>query len=167
MASGFVSSRAEVLPSRNPLTAKEATFDVYYCAPGVTAVQLSWVKSVLPDLVPEGYFALSLHLPEEQGQVDYGLYGPSVGDPPVPEAEVFYGDTTGTGMMERLVDRPMRKTSTIQVVGVRTGDVFRLLTVYGGPALPAYPSDSIPSDPASSPVRDWWSVHALSHHLKG
>lgn len=167
MASGFVSSRAEVLPSRNPLTAKEATFDVYHCAPGVSKDQLDWAKTVLPGLVTEGYFAISLELPDHMGQADYGLYGPSVGDLPVLEAEVFYGDTTGTGMMERLVDRPLRKTSTLQVVGTRTGDVFRILTVYGGPALPACPSDETPSDKANTPVREWWSVHALSSQLKG
>ena len=134
------------------------SFTVFHADHGITAAQMSHVQgSLSPD---DGFFITQVRIPAGLGTVPCGLYGPAMGDEPVPEAEVenlARGDRAWT---DRLVDRPFRPVDYVQVIGVREGAKFTLFTVYGGPLAPQNPADPTNSDPAAA--REFWAGHALS-----
>lgn len=95
------------------------------------------------------FFIETVELPEGLGHVMNGLYGPSCGDAPVPESEVYYarrGDRAWTSRMTRMPARPTRFVRVI--AGPHDGHVCVLFTAYGVaskdmPAAPKEPEDLV------------------------
>jgi hypothetical protein len=131
----------------------------------VQASVIEAVKRVLADAGNPDHRVIieTFELPEEAGTVDCALYGPAMGDPPVPEDQVQYGERPGRSWPSRLVARPVRQTRTLTVVaGPHQGHDLVLFTGYGGPAAPPEVDDPHlrPADRAASVA--FWKDHALA-----
>lgn len=86
------------------------------------------------------FFIETIELPEELGTVPCGLYGPSMGDAPVLEAE--QAKRGARAWTSRLVDRPARPTRQLTVIGgPHDGEPCILYTAFGGPSTPQEPGD--------------------------
>lgn len=103
---------------------------VDHVPPGVVELVLEKYKD------RDEFFVDTFTLPDHLPELECAMYGPTVGDPPVPESEVVYEARIGRAYMSRLVDKPCRPTRTCTVVGGPSpdGDPCVLYTVYGGPA---------------------------------
>lgn len=103
----------------------------------------------------------TIELPAELGEVPCALYGPTMGDDPVPESEVEYavrGDRKGES---RLVARPARMTNKVTVIaGPHDGMRDVLFTAFGGPAAPR---EVFECDDDES--REFWKEHALAKEV--
>lgn len=64
----------------------------------------------------EGFFNEIIGLPGNLGTVMNDLYGPSCGDPPVPEVEVFYAARGDRAWNSRMVRMPKRPTRFVRVI---------------------------------------------------
>jgi hypothetical protein len=96
--------------------------------------------------------------------VPCGLYGPAVGDPPIPESDVVYGPRENRLWASRLVRRPFRATSMLTVVmGPWRGRELVLFSCYGGPAAPREPAEmTLAGDAVTEESERFWAEHALA-----
>ncbi len=62
------------------------------------------------------FFIDTFELPEHLGTVTNELYGPAVGDPPIAEADVFYGKRGDRVWPSRLTTLPKRPTRFVRVI---------------------------------------------------
>ena len=62
------------------------------------------------------FFIEAVTLPEDLGTVPCGLYGPSMGDPPIGEDEVSYARRGDRAWQSRLIARPARPTRQVTVI---------------------------------------------------
>lgn len=110
------------------------------------------------------FFIDTLTLPEELPELECALYGPAMGDKPVPEADVTYSTRPGRQTRSRLIDRPTRKTRICTVIaGPYSGMECVLFTVYGGPAAPREPDDpGINTEAEREASSSFWKAHALA-----
>jgi len=128
---------------------------------GVSKEQMDYVLKQLGDT--NGLTIRTISLPGSLGTVPLALYGPAVGDKPVPESEVHYGHRGGNRGVSRLVDWPMRKTGKVTVVVGPYGDKPAVLyTIYGGPNAPQELSDPNLSESKRGEAEEFWKAHALS-----
>lgn len=138
----------------------------------------------------DAFFIETIELPPELGTVPCGLYGPTMGDEPVPDADwrscgycgacQFYlsgalcsAKTNANGgayaywrgdrkYHSRVVDRPTRPTNKVTVIaGPHDGAPCVLFTAFGGPAAPQEPGDPSCKDVEAS--RAFWAEHALAY----
>jgi hypothetical protein len=110
----------------------------------------------------DGFFAEVIELPEGL-TAECGLYGPIMGDPPVPEEEVSYLVRAGRMWRTRMVDRPKRQVKTVTVIGGSYQEHPCVLwTVYGGPLAPQELNDPALKDEDREKSRKFWSEHALN-----
>jgi hypothetical protein len=108
----------------------------------------------------------TIELPEAAGTAACALYGPAMGDPPVPEAEVQYRVRPGRSWPSRMVARPLRQTRTLTIVaGPHDGHDLVLYTCHGGPAAPREVHD--PDLDSADRVRSvaFWKDHALAPEM--
>lgn len=121
----------------------------------------------------EGFFLITVELPEHLGPLMSGLYGPSVGDEPVLEADVVYMKRGMREKASRMVRRPSRPTRTLTVIAGPQGpgnstpdDLTILYTSYGGPCAPREPGDPFlqreGQEVALAEAKAFWAVHALA-----
>lgn len=128
---------------------------------GISKEQLKYILSQLEDVT--GFTIRTLSLPGGMGTVPNALYGPAVGDPPVPEDEVHYSARGDRGGKSRMVNKPMRKTSKVTViVGPHGEDPAVLYTAFGGPLAPKEPTDPTLESDKKEESEQFWSQHALS-----
>lgn len=107
----------------------------------------------------DAFFIETVELPPELGTVPCGLFGPLMGDPPVPEAEVAYARRGAREWESRLVDRAPRPTRQVTVIaGPHDGLPCVLFTMFGGPVAPREPGD--PNAQVESAA--FWRDHALA-----
>ena len=112
------------------------------------------------------FFIETVQLPKNLGQVPCGLEGPAVGDPPVPEEQVYYEPRGDRPWVSRLVKRTKLKMVTEVTIicgpdlSVREEDLL-LYTAFGGPLAPQELGD--PSLPRKDLERaeQFWKEHAL------
>jgi hypothetical protein len=89
-----------------------------------------------------------------------GLYGPIMGDEPVADGDVTLEQRSPDRPLSRRVQRPLRPSHTMTVIGVGPYQVF---TAYGGPCAPREPGDpTIPDEAGRAESAAFWSQHALS-----
>lgn len=118
--------------------------------------------------VPHGAhvaYVVTIKLPQRVGSfVHCGLYGPAMGDPPVPESEVYYAARPGRAWPSRLVRRPLRRTHLLTVVAVeQVVGQWVLATVYGGPEAPReFEDPNLTGNAEIEASAGFWSHHALS-----
>ncbi len=127
------------------------------------AISPSQLEHIQQRLASGDQFSIdTFELLAELGQVPCGLYGPSVGDPPVLESEVSYQARNGRPWPTRTVARPARMTSVVTVIrGPHDGLTNVLYTAFGGPAAPQEPDDPGCKDQVASEA--FWKDHALSN----
>ncbi len=114
----------------------------------------------------DGAFTIRVvELPVDCPHLWSALYGPAVGDDPVPDSEVRYEKRPGRPGPSRIVDRPERPVSTMIVVaGPGRGSCDRLIyTAYGGiVAAPREWWDSSMTPHEAVESAQFWCVHALA-----
>lgn len=138
----------------------ECTFQVFHADHGISQTQMAHIQGVLASEAPQGFFIREIKFSSELGTTRNALYGPACGDSPVIEGEVQYRPRGDRPWSDRAVTWPTRPVDYVQAIGVRDGDGFKLLTVYGGPLAPQHPDD--PSNPDAEGARAFWAQHALS-----
>lgn len=107
------------------------------------------------------FFIETIEIPEGLPSASCGLYGPIVGDAPVPEADVSYHVRGTRDWSSRMVDRSPRPTRTLTVIaGPHNGDPCVLYTAFGGPLAPQEPGDPKCANPEAS--TSFWAQHALA-----
>lgn len=111
----------------------------------------------------EAFFIETFELPESLPTLDNALYGPMCGDDSVPESEVRYEPRPGRSNNSRLVDRPIRQTRTVTVIGgAHDGQPCVLFTVFGGPCSPKEPTDPYLKPEEVEKSKEFWAEHALA-----
>ena len=111
------------------------------------------------------FFIDTFVVPEGLGTLECALYGPEMGDLPVPEREVRYAVRGTRTCASRLCERPTRQTRTMTVIGGPDdhGNPCVLYTTYGGPNAPREPGDpAIQSWEDILAARLFWTTHALA-----
>ncbi len=81
---------------------------------GFTQAQWAFIFAKYADKA--AFFIDTFELPEDLGTVTNELYGPSVGDPPVLEADVRYDKRGDRAWKSRLVALPKRPTRFVRVI---------------------------------------------------
>jgi hypothetical protein len=128
---------------------------------GLTEAQLDWLLSQFKDR--DGFFIETVELPEELGTVPCGLYGPTMGDDPVPAIETWVAARNGRAWASRLCDRPLRPVRQVTVIAGPHGDEPMVLyTAFGGPVAPREPGDTSMSNEERAKSQAFWDEHALS-----
>ncbi len=110
-----------------------------------------------------GFFIETVTMPDDLPSLTCGLYGPSMGDPPVTEGVSF--EARGErAYPSRMVALPMRPTRLLTVIaGPHKGAPCVLYTAHGGPKAPREVGDPTlqdPGDVGESIV--FWATHALA-----
>lgn len=113
----------------------------------------------------EGFAIETLQLPEGV-TLPSGLYGPTAGDPAVPEEVVTRASRNGRPTLSRMVDRPMRPVTTaVVIMGPDSKGQTVLYTCYGGVPAPCEPDDpslAKATEAERQESKDFWAVHALA-----
>ena len=91
-------------------------------------IMLNAVKELAPG---GGFFIGNVALPEGVTLLS-ALYGPEMGDPPVPEADVHYAKRSGDRPYSRLVARPHRPVHRMTILGINAEGEIHVITAYGG-----------------------------------
>jgi len=128
---------------------------------GLTEAQIDFLKKTFADKAE--FFIETVELPAELGIVYCGLFGPIMGDEPVPEADVFYAKRGEREHDSRMVKREQRPTRKVTVIaGEHEGEPCVLFTAFGGPLAPKEPQDTEHGSDERSQSEDFWSQHALA-----
>jgi hypothetical protein len=128
---------------------------------GFTRSQIDFILERFKDRT--GFFIDTILLPIDLGTVPCGLYGPSVGDEPIPEDSVQYARRPPREYVSRVVCKPLRWTRLVSVIaGPYQGKPCVLYTVFGGPVAPKELNDPNLKEEERQKSVEFWSVHALS-----
>jgi len=136
---------------------------IFHADHSMTDEQRSFGVQALIDTISSQsspFAAITIDLPSSLGTVPNALYGPECGDEAVLDTEVTMGVRNGRPWSDRLVDRPLRPSSKLTVIGLQDGDDLKVFTMHGGPLAPQNPEDPSCADVNSS--KEFWAVHALS-----
>lgn len=130
---------------------------------GLSPAVLAFILARFAD--KQAFFIESFEIPADvcpEG-VPCGLYGPTMGDPPIHESEVEYVTRGIRQGQSRMVNKPMRPTRTLTVIAGPDGDEPCILyTAFGGPLAPREPHDSSLSESELAESKAFWAQHALS-----
>jgi hypothetical protein len=132
---------------------------------GITPAQRDWLFAELGARELSGFQIMTLQLPEGLGTVPCGLYGPSMGDPPVEAAQTHQLARGARKWPSRLMVAPKRPTRQVTVIAGPSGEhPMVLYTAYGGAAAPREPGDtSLEGDPEGlAEAVAFWAAHALA-----
>ncbi len=111
------------------------------------------------------FFKETVTLPSDLTALDSALYGPLVGDPPIAESDVTYIVRGARAGKSRVVNRPLRKTRLVSVIGGPHNDEPCILyTAFGGPIAPREPFDPslVEGSPEHTESVAFWKEHALA-----
>ena len=126
---------------------------------GLSQPQVAWILERFQD--KNSFFIETVELPSNLGTVPCGLYGPVMGDQPVPEEEVVYQKRGTREWPSRMVYRPSRQVRTVTVIaGPYEGEPCVLYTAFGGPQAAQEPGDPKAKDKTASEA--FWKDHALA-----
>ena len=101
-------------------------------------------------------------LPDGLGLVPCRLFGPIMGDDPIPESDVTYAKRGDRAGESRLVNRSPRLVRTVTVIsGPHDGNPCVLFTAFGGPQAPREPFED-----DSEESRTFWGQHALAAEIE-
>ncbi len=111
-----------------------------------------------------GFIRETVELPPHLPSLPCGLYGPAMGDEPVPEREVTYRPRGGREHLSRVVSRPMRETRLLTIIAGPYRDApLVLYTAHGGPIAPRELESMrfAERDEVDASIA-FWKVHALA-----
>jgi hypothetical protein len=138
----------------------EKSLKVFHADHGVSEDTLTWALSQIEG---DGFFLITLTLPEGHADLLNGLYGPIVGDAPITDSEVHFTRRSEDRPLSRMVARPKRPTRLLTLIGTRTGDAVVVYTAHGGPAAEREPGDkSLATDAERAASDAFWQAHALA-----
>ncbi len=135
---------------------------VFHTDHGVTLATLDWA---LAQIQPTGFFLRTLTLPDSHVDLENGLYGPSSGDAPIQESEVYYAKRTEDRPESRMITKGIKRaTRLITLIGMCNPDgSVTVFTAYGGPAAEREPNDpTLRTDEEKSAAAAFWAVHAIA-----
>lgn len=103
---------------------------------GLNESQIAFIVGRFSDR--SAFFKETIELPEELGSVPCALYGPAVGLPPVPEAEVVLRARGDREWKSRVIEVAYPRTSrkVTVIAGPHEDEACVLYTAYGGPEAP-------------------------------
>jgi hypothetical protein len=129
---------------------------------GITPAVVAWLLDRYKDR--DGFFAETVGIPADASSLTCGLYGPAMGDEPVPEANVRYEVRGSRQWASRCVACPQRPTRYLTVIaGPHDGKPCVLYTAHGGPMAPREVGDTSLTDGAErDKSRAFWAEHALA-----
>ncbi len=111
---------------------------------GLSSLQIDYLQEHFSDR--KSFFIETIELPEGMGLVPCGLYGPLMGDKPIPESEVEYlmrGDRSYPSRMTRMPKRMGNKVTV--VAGPHEHNYVMmdcmLYTAFSGPVAPKEPGE--------------------------
>ena len=140
--------------------------------PGITKEQWDYVREAVTEIDPHGYFMLEIEIPAALGTVPCRLYGPAMGDGPIPRDEVEmvarHPEDSERVWLDPIVDRPTRPVTVVQVVGrlgerigrLDEGNHIEIIRCYAGPDVPSNPQDPMNADVVGA--SRFWAKHALA-----
>lgn len=139
---------------------------------GVTEEQLRWCLDSVLSEAHQGFLRRAWALPPELlGELRSGLWGPNVGDEPIPDSQCRWIVRGTRRCASRVVARPTRGATHLVLIGMVRTEI-RLWTAYGttsaygttcGVIAPREPGDlSIPTWNEIVEAREFWTTHALS-----
>ena len=127
----------------------------------VTPEQLSYIEDRFSDR--RSFFVETIELPESLGTVVSELFGPAMGDDPIPEDLVTYRHRDSLPYPSRLIRREPRGSRLCTVIaGPYGGYPCVLYTAFGGPSSPREPGDPYLDSDALPEAEAFWSEHALA-----
>lgn len=128
---------------------------------GLSSEHVAYILGLFNDRT--GFFRETVTLPAGLSALLCGLYGPTVGDAPVPEAEAFYIVREDRSYASRTVWREGRPSRELSVIaGPFEGRPCVLYTAFGGPLTPREPGDlNIATWEELVEARRFWAEHAL------
>lgn len=129
----------------------------------ITAAQMLWILTQTAGR--SGFFIETLTLPETLGTVPCTLYGPIMGDAPVPQSECVSRVRGERPYPSRCTIRPARPVHTVTVIaGPTATDPCVLYTAFGGPLAPKEALDPTLTDKdRDASITFWfWDGHALA-----
>jgi hypothetical protein len=107
----------------------------------------------------EGFFLVTLELPEDLPDLPCVLWGPAMGDPAIAESEVVRVKRSDDRPPSRMVARPSRPSRLMTVIGIGGETIF---TAHGGPAAPREVGDPSMNEEEAKEAEEFWAQHALS-----
>jgi hypothetical protein len=135
---------------------------------GITDAQWKHILYVLGNSGLVGFFILQVDIPKELGTVPCSIYGPVMGDVPVPDSEVQMMKRTEDRPPDRMTNKPQRQVGYVQVIGTYESDPVAMdaetviYTCYGGPLAPRNPLEPGLSEKDKLDSEKFWSQHALA-----
>jgi len=131
---------------------------------GINTTLLEWAANLAA--ARDGFVVDVIQLPEWATDLQSALYGPSVGDAPVPEEEVEYVQRSPDRPPSRMVRRPLRSVRSLVLIGNvdRADGTMVIYTAYGGTlAAPREPGDAtLETEAEREESRAFWATHALA-----
>lgn len=125
---------------------------------GVSEKQLQYLLQKFSDR--KAFFIETVELPEELGMAPCGIYGPIMGDEPIPESAVLYEKRGDRPWLSRMIKLPARGVRYITVIaGPHKEEPCVVYTMYGGKPAPQEPDDPTCRDVEAS--KKFWAEHAL------
>jgi len=129
-------------------------------------IQKELMQELVNQIRPSGFFLKTVELPAGVPDVMSAIYGPIAGDDPVEEGTVTYKKRTPDRPLSRMIDKPMRPTRLVTIIGNEVEDQVTVFTCYGGPAAEREPGDkSLKTMEEIEASRLFWSEHALSAEM--
>lgn len=126
---------------------------------GLTEAQVAYILKRF--INRDAFFVETVVLPTYLGTAPCGLYGPIMGDDPIPEDQVLYIKRNARDHETRFIDKPTRPTTQVTVIaGPYDNHPCVLFTAFGGPAAPQEPGDPNCKDLVAS--KTFWAQHALA-----
>lgn len=155
---------------------------------GLTKAQVDFLMKQFADKA--AFFIATIELPESLGTVPCGLFGPLMGDAPIPDGDVTHAPRGKRAWTSRLIDRAPRPSRLVTVIAgpheepcwhcdgsgglgawkaripCETCDHGKVkhpcivYTMFGGPLTPQEPGDPGCKDLAASTA--FWREHALA-----
>lgn len=112
-----------------------------YIEKRITQDHIAYIVDMLAHVEDTDIFTITL--PSKLPTISCGLFGPILGDDPIPESKVIYGKRGTRDWLSRMVNRPLRQTNIITaIVGPYRNDPCILYTAFSGPAAPREEGDS-------------------------
>ena len=136
---------------------------------GLAPEHLAFIQQCILDHTEQlgltGFLLTTVTMSDWLPALDCGLHGPRMGDPVVPEDDVFYHVRGSRKWASRLCDRPARPSHQMTIIAALDVSLktVNVITAFGGPLAPKEPGDpTLMTMDEILESRKFWSEHALS-----